>query len=431
MSTKVFFHCLASKKIPALWLLLPLLAFATAFAPSSNAATSAAISRTSVHLRMHLLDAGFDPNAPVGGVPFCKSGALGTILCYPPSFLKKAYHFPPTTGPAGLDGTGQTIVIVDAFGSPTLQSDFDKFNATFGLPPATIQVLCGPTWTGAATDNCPVQTIADLTTAPNAALCGATGWAEETSLDVTMSHGLAPGAKIVLVVSNDCFDTSFNTAQLAVTPQPGLHGSVMSQSYGEPDDLVGCLDFPCTMIDPTIKADADTGYRIATRNHWTIIASSGDDGANEALRFVGTTELTPSWPSSSPLNLSAGGTQGAPYGGDFGAPPGPGNTFSWAANTDCNTGLVVINGGPNGCGTAVRPGVPSSCTPVGYGGEAAWNEFNDFGFGTSTGGGVSTLYRLPFYQEDLPEELAATLCVADEEPQGRVITPPTMLQKRP
>lgn len=35
----------------------------------------------------------------VGGAPFCSSGFLGTILCYPPSFLKAAYNFPSTTGP--------------------------------------------------------------------------------------------------------------------------------------------------------------------------------------------------------------------------------------------------------------------------------------------------------------------------------------------
>jgi len=365
-------------------------------------------SHVAPHHRVHFLDPSFDPNT-VGGVPFCSSGSLGTILCYPPSFLKTAYDFPPTTGEKGLDGKGQTIVIVDAFGSPTIQSDLNTFDTAFGLPPTTVEVLCGPTWTGAHTDNCPVKTVADLSTAPNASLCGAVGWAEETTLDVTMSHALAPGAKIVLVVANDCFDSSLNAAEAAVVSQKRLRGSIMSQSFGEPDDLVGCLDFPCTMIDPTIKADADRGYRIGTSNDWTIIASSGDSGANTALGVVGTTELTPSWPASNPLNLAAGGTQGQPYGGQYGTPPGAGKTFSCPAHTRCNTGLVVINGGPFGCTTAVRPGVPSSCIPVGYGGEAAWNEYNVFGLGVSTGGGVSSLYGRPFYQEDLPGKFGTLL----------------------
>jgi subtilase family serine protease len=417
MRTDVLSDCLSTKRIPSCLLLLLLLTSTAAVA--QNAATSSAVGRTNAHFRVHLLDPSFDPNGPVGGVPFCVSGSLGTILCYPPSFLRTAYHFPPPSGEHGVDGTGQTIVIVDAFGSPTLQSDLDKFDATFGLPPATVDIRCGPTWTGAPTDNCPVKSIADLTNATNAALCNATGWAEETTLDVTMSHALAPGAKIVLVVSNDCFDQNITAAELAAVKQESLRGSVMSQSFGEPDDLVGCLNFPCTVIDPTIKANADHAYRIATDKHWTLIASSGDDGANEALRAVGTTELTPSWPATNPLNLAAGGTQGRPYGGQYGAPPGPGGTFACAANTKCNTGLVVINGGPNGCVTAARPGVPSSCTPVRYGGEAAWNEFNTFSIGTSTGGGVSALYRRPSYQEELPDEFD-TLLGSTVEASGRL-----------
>ena len=211
----------------------------------------------SVQLRLHPLDPAFAPNAPVGGVPFCSSGSLGTILCYSAPFLKTAYHFPPPSGPDGLDGSGRTSVIVDAFGSPTIQAARELFNSTYGLPAATVEILCGPTWSGASTDDCPVKTPADLLTAPNADVCGATGWAEETTLDVTMSHALAPGAKIVLVVANDCFDNNITTAEMAVVTQPGLHGSIMSQSFGEADDFVGCSDVNCTTFDPTIKANQD------------------------------------------------------------------------------------------------------------------------------------------------------------------------------
>jgi subtilase family serine protease len=399
---------------------LLLLIYAVVIAAGAAATAPVTAGTASVHFRAHLLDPSFDPNAAVGGVPFCSSGSLGTILCYPPGFLKTAYHFPPVTGSQGLDGSGQTIVIVDAFGSPTIQSDLDKFDATFGLPPTRVDIRCGPTWTGAATDKCPVNTIADLGTVANGDACGgAAGWAEETTLDVTMSHALAPQAKIVLVVSNDCFDPNITTAEAAVVQQTSLRGSVMSQSFGEPDDLVICVNFPCTITDPTIQTNRDRVYRTATAQHWTLIASSGDDGANEALRAVGTTELTPSWPATSPLNLAAGGTQGQPYGGQFGGPPGPGQSFTCPANTNCNTGLVIINGGASGCGTAGRPGEPSSCIAVRYGGEAAWNEFGVFGIGTSTGGGVSTLYGRPDYQGDLPDQFD-TLLGSEVQASGRL-----------
>ncbi|MGA2971845.1 MAG: pentapeptide repeat-containing protein [Candidatus Bathyarchaeia archaeon] len=343
---------------------------------------------------MALLGPSFNPTAPVGGVPFCFSGSRGNIMCYPPNFLKTAYDFP-----IGLDGTGSTIVIVDAFGSPTAQSDLNTYDTTFSLPATTVTVLCPPTWTGAPTDVCPVKTISDLSTAPNAALCGAVGWAEETTLDITQSHALAPGAKIVLVVAADCFDTSILAAQQAVVSQKTLKGSIMSQSFGQGEDAL--------LGDPAgFQAQADAMYQTATNNKWTLLASSADFGAE--TDFPSTT-LIPSWPSTSPLVISAGGTQGYPFGGQYGFPPGSGNTFSCAAGATCNTGLVIINGGANGCGTATRPGEPSSCFPTSYGREGAWNEWNWEGAPTSTGGGISTLYSRPTYQAALSNSFPTLL----------------------
>ena len=336
----------------------------------------------------------FNPTAPVGGVPFCFSGSVGNVMCYPPNFLKTAYDFP-----AGLDGTGSTIVIVDAFGSPTAQADLNKFDTTFGIPATTVTILCPPTWSGAPTDICPVKTIADLTNAPNAGLCGAYGWAEETTLDITQSHALAPGAKIVLVVASDCYDTSILAAQQAVVSQKSLKGSIMSQSFGEGEDQL-------VYDPPGFQAQADAMYQTATNNKWTILASSADFGAE--TDFPSTT-LIPSWPATNPLTIAAGGTQGYPFGGQYGFPPGHGNTFSCAAGATCNTGLVIINGGPNGCGTATRPGEPSSCYPTGYGGEGAWNEWNWRASPSSTGGGISTLYARPSYQSALPNSFTTLL----------------------
>ena len=367
------------------------------------------VSAAHVNPALTLLDQSFNPS--VGGLPFCASRSLGSILCYTPSFLKTAYNFP-----TNLDGTGSTIVIVDAFGSPTAQSDLDTYDSVFGLPPTTITILCGPTWTGSASDTCPAFDPG----LPIDQACGAVGWWEETTLDLQMAHGLAPGARIVLVVADDCQDTSINAAELAVVNQPGLAGSIMSQSFGEPDDLVGCLNFPCTSIDHSIKQTADKVYNTARRNQWTVLASSGDDGANEALSFVGTTELVPSWPSTNPLNLAAGGTQGNPYGGQYGPPPGSRGTNSCPANTECNTGLVIINGGDTGCMTAPRPGVPTSCYPVRYGGEGTWNEYNTFGIRTSSGGGVSQLYGKPTYQANMPPKFT-TLLGATAKGNGRLV----------
>jgi subtilase family serine protease len=202
---------------------------------------------------------------------------------------------------------------------------------------------------------------------------------------------------------------------MAVVTNHAYRGSIMSQSFGEPDDLVTCTGLDptgtyCISYDPTLLNNClaegcpNQVFQIAEKNHWTVIASSGDDGANEDGRVLGTGELTPSFPSTSPLVLAAGGTQGNPYGGQYGAPPGPGGTLSCGPFKFCNTGLLIINGGLNGCGTAARPGEPSSCVPISYGGESAWNEFNTFqSLGSSTGGGISMLYSRPSFQDKTPD----------------------------
>lgn len=391
-----------------------------------------------------LLDPTFNPQMLVGGAPFCPSLSLGTILCYPPNFLKTAYSFPSANNQEngqntyqatyqggnnqgnGLDGHGSTVVIVDAFGSPTIQSDLNTFDSTFGLPPTTVTILCGPTWTGAHSDNCPVKTVADLNTVPNGAICGgAAGWAEETTLDVTMVHALAPGARIVLVVANDCFDSSLYGAELAVVNQHQYRGSIMTQSFGEPDDLVTCTALDptntyCVSYDPTLLNLPNQVFQTAAQNHWTVLASSGDSGANTAAFVTGTLELTPSFPASDPLVLAAGGTEGNPYGGQYGPAPGSGGTFTCAAHETCNTGLVVINGGAHGCGTAARPGEPTSCYPVGYGGEQTWQEALTIGLGTTSGGGISSLYPVPFYQHSVARHAFTTLLGNQIQATGRM-----------
>lgn len=359
----------------------------------------------------------YNPALPIGGAPFCSSSPLGTILCYPPAFLKKAYDFP-----AALTGAGQTIVIVDAFGSPTIQSDLNTYDTAFGIPALTVKKLCPPSFSGLATDVCP-DTTADFSSSPTSGsisdMCGAQGWGEETTLDVTQAHALAPGAKIVLVEAASCFDADLNAAEMAVVSQPSLKGSIMSQSFGEPDDLVGCNYLPCNnttpgVFDPTIRSTYDSIMGIAQANSWTVLASSADDGANTAVPYGGG-ELTPSYPATNPNVLGIGGTQGLAYGGQYGEPPGTGGTFQCTSGATCNTGLVVMSGGANGCQTATRPGMPTGCSPTGYGGEGAWQEYNIFGEGYSTGGGISNnyygfsfmnTYAQPSYQSNLPTTFA-------------------------
>ena len=58
--------------------------------------------------------------------------------CYGPAQIQAAYDFAPLYA-RGIDGTGRTIVIVDAFQSPTIAHDLQLFDAVFGLPDSDAQ----------------------------------------------------------------------------------------------------------------------------------------------------------------------------------------------------------------------------------------------------------------------------------------------------
>src|SRR5262249_26107828 len=82
----------------------------------------------------------------------------------------------------GINGKGQTIAIVDPFGSPTIAHDVAVFDKRVGLPPLSLRVIQPA---GAVPRYRPTQ-----------ARISAAG---ETTLDVEWAHAMAPGAKILLV----------------------------------------------------------------------------------------------------------------------------------------------------------------------------------------------------------------------------------------
>src|SRR5262245_25391441 len=156
----------------------------------------------------HYVQVGPDTTLP-NGLPLCKSASLGNIVCYTPRFIKKAYNYPST---AALDGSGQTIVIVDAFGSPTITADLALFDAVFGIPaPPSFTIFCGNAPNPYDTSQCPTVNIASNVNRKH----GEFGWTIETSLDVEYAHAMAPGAAIVLVVAATSSGNAINSAETA------------------------------------------------------------------------------------------------------------------------------------------------------------------------------------------------------------------------
>jgi subtilase family serine protease len=170
-----------------------------------------------------------------------------------PAQLKAAYGFNKVPN----QGQGQVIGIVDAFDDPNIESDLGVFSSTFNLPSCTTQNGCfqkikvgNPT--------------------------GDSGWGLEISLDVEQAHGLAPGAKVMLVEANsNSFDDLLAAVDVAVAN--GATQISMSWSGGEDGSETG-FDFHFQV--PGV----------------TFMASTGDDGHG-----VG-------YPAASPYVVAVGGT---------------------------------------------------------------------------------------------------------------------------
>src|SRR5580700_4617656 len=108
------------------------------------------------------------------------------INCYTPVQYRVHYNLNPLyngTAVSGRDitGAGETIVIADAYGSPTIASDLQTFDAQFGFPNPDLVI----DQFGAIPPFDPTNSTM-------------VGWAEETTLDVEYAHSIAPGAKIIL-----------------------------------------------------------------------------------------------------------------------------------------------------------------------------------------------------------------------------------------
>jgi len=303
------------------------------------------------------------------GIPLCKSSSLGNIVCYTPSFIKKAYEYPST---ATLDGSGQTIVIVDAFGSSTISSDLALFDSVFGISaPPSFTIFCGNSPTPFDISTCPTVNLNANNLHHDQA-----GWAVETSLDVEYAHAMAPGANIVLDVASTSFGNAINSAETAAIA--AFPGAIFSQSFGIPEAL---LNGNAGQVN-----QAETNYANGVAVGDTFFASAGDFGATQGT--LSTSQA--SYPASSPENTGVTGTQGSPYNATGTLQPCPTSTpFS------CTSGLSAYHG-PCVLGRTIPP----NCIPDGYGGEQVWNENFD-GVTAATGGAPSLLFGAPSYQTGL------------------------------
>lgn len=254
----------------------------------------------------------------------------GTVP-YVPSDIRKAYDYLPLYA-LGIKGNGTTIVIIDAYGDPSLTSDLSRFDSLTGLPSATLTIFY-----------------------PNGMpILRDSGWALETALDVEWSHAIAPASKIDLVIAPNSSD-GYIFDSISYVASNLTNATVVSMSFGQFEN-----QYPTT--GPYTISATHQLFSTMTSHGTTVFASSGDSGASTCCNS--------SYPATDPLVVAVGGTTlnlnaSASYVNEdtwSGSGAGASSVFSkpiWqqglgdsmrdiadvSYNADPNTGVLVVENG--------------------------------------------------------------------------------------
>jgi subtilase family serine protease len=297
-----------------------------------------------------------DPSGQPGKLRVCQT----TGVCYGPNQIRNAYGF-QTLLNKGITGAGRTIVIIDAYGSDTLAADLATFNAYFGIPASTVNVIYpdGPP---------------SPTTPGNAA-----GWKGETTLDVQWAHAIAPGATIDLVVAKSNNDDDIFSATKYVADHN--LGDVVSQSFGEAEQCV----------DPQLLEKQHRLFQRMAGLGMTVFASSGDQGsAQYTCDGTGFFQAVSS-PASDPNVTAVGGTSlvATPATADangFEATPGG----QYQSESVWNEFLTIGAAGGGGVSAVYRKPGYQFLVPAIRGSNMRW--VPDISYNAGVNGGVLAVY---------------------------------------
>jgi subtilase family serine protease len=209
---------------------------------------------------------------PAGFTDLALSSVPWTLKGYSPTQIKGAY------GISGYDGRGQTVAIIDAYGSPTILQDVNQWSRNRGLP----------TMNGSQF----VQVVPPgIYNKPENRKQDPQGWYAEETLDVEAVHGMAPAAKIVFVGAPNNYQ-DLDAAMNHVVDE--RLAQIVTNSYG----------FTTELLHPGfVKPFEDTLVQAAIEGIG-VYFSSGDSGDGTSVNGF----ATPQWPASSPWVTAVGGT---------------------------------------------------------------------------------------------------------------------------
>jgi kumamolisin len=206
---------------------------------------------------------------PQASPHFRLSAEAATPASYTPPQVAQAYQFP-----AGTDGAGQTIAILE-FGGGFSASDLQMYFAGLGLPV--------PSVTAASVDG--------ANNAPGSDPSGADG---EVLLDIEVAGAVANGAAqmVYFAPNTDRAFVDAISAAAHATPVP----IVISISWGGPEDSWSAQS----------RAALDQALSDAAALGITVTVASGDHGSGDD---VTDSKNHCDYPASSPYALGCGGTR--------------------------------------------------------------------------------------------------------------------------
>jgi subtilase family serine protease len=281
---------------------------------------------------------------------------------YTPQQIRAAYGI----NKVKYTGSGITVAIIDAFASPTLLADSNRYAANHALPTLKLgvnfsQIIPLGAYNVAAAD-----------------VTAAYGWWGEESLDMAAVHGAAPGANIVYVGSTDAgpsLDIAFvNTVYNHLA-------DVVTDSWGNNGESIAAGE----------QATFDQAAMAGAAEGTTILFSSGDNGDLSAANGV----ASGAWPATSAYVTGVGGTTL-----EIMDSSGTKAEYGWGTYR-AFLNDVTVKSAKSVMTSGVATTVVNGTT------------YDDFSFYSGSGGGISLLESQPSYQAAaVPAMLANSLNLA-------------------
>lgn len=211
----------------------------------------------------------------------------GAVLPYAPCGytgpqLRNAYE---AGASPSLDGRGVTVAITDAYASPTIESDANRYASDTGDQAFS---------TGQFTQSLP-NAFTQVNSNNSPRQCDASGWYGEETLDVEAVHAMAPAANIRYYAGASCQDADLLNTFNRINDE-GV-ATIVTNSWGGLGDVV----------KPALLQAYETAFLQGAVEGISYAFSTGDSGDEAAALGSPQTD----YPASDPYVTGVGGTSTA------------------------------------------------------------------------------------------------------------------------